>query len=294
MAWWRRKKQQLETQTPEEKVSVPKGVWSKCEACGEITYTEELIANLRVCPVCGHHAPMPTAERIESMLDDGSWEEHDLDLRSGDPLSFTDQKPYGQRLEKAKRTAGPTDAFRSGLGSIAGVPVSAGFFAFEFMGGSMGSVVGEKVTRVFERALELHRPALVFSASGGARMQEGVLSLMQMAKTSAARGRLRDAGLPYISVVLHPTTGGVAASFATLGDLIIAEPKALVGFAGPRVIMQTIGQELPKGFQRAEFLLEHGMVDRIVSRLEMREQLGLMLQLLGSKPKPQASAAASS
>ncbi len=290
MAWWRRKKQLLDTQTAEEKVSVPKGVWSKCEACGEITYTEELIANLRVCPVCGHHAPMPTAERITAMLDDDSWDERDTELRSGDPLGFTDQKPYQQRLEKARRTAGSGDAFRSGLGTISGLPVSVGFFAFEFMGGSMGSVVGEKVTRVFERALELHRPAVVFSASGGARMQEGVLSLMQMAKTSAARGKLRERGLPYISVVLHPTTGGVAASFATLGDLIIAEPKALVGFAGPRVIVQTIGTELPKGFQRAEFLLEHGMVDRIVSRLELREQLGLMLRLLGSRPKPSVEA----
>jgi acetyl-CoA carboxylase carboxyl transferase subunit beta len=167
------------------------------------------------------------------------------------------------------------------------VPVSVGFFAFEFMGGSMGSVVGEKVTRVFERAVEHHRPAVVFSASGGARMQEGVLSLMQMAKTSAARAKLRNVGLPYVSVVLHPTTGGVAASFAMLGDVIFAEPRALVGFAGPRVIQQTIGQELPKGFQRAEFLLEHGMVDRIISRLEMREQIGLLLRLLGTRPQAQ-------
>jgi acetyl-CoA carboxylase carboxyl transferase subunit beta len=177
-----------------------------------------------------------------------------------------------------------------GIGEIDKVPVSAGFFAFEFMGGSMGSVVGEKVTLVFERAVELHRPAIVFSASGGARMQEGVLSLMQMAKTSAARGRLRALGLPYISVVLHPTTGGVAASFAMLGDVILAEPRALVGFAGPRVIQQTIGQELPKGFQRAEFLLEHGMVDRIVSRLELREQLALLLRLLGIRRRAPAVA----
>ena len=221
-----------EKNTAEEKVSVPKGVWSKCEGCGEITYTEELIQNLRVCPVCGHHAPMPTSERIAAMLDDGTWSEEDLDIRSGDPLGFVDSKAYDERLKKARRTAGPGDAFRSGTGSIGDVPVSVGFFAFEFMGGSMGSVVGEKVTRVFERAVELHRPAVVFSASGGARMQEGVLSLMQMAKTSAARAKLRDVGLPYVSVVLHPTTGGVAASFSMLGDVIFAEPKALVGFAG--------------------------------------------------------------
>lgn len=282
MAWWRRKKEPLEKQTPEDKVSVPKGLWSKCEGCGEITYTDELIQNLRVCPLCGHHAPMPTHERIAAMIDEGTWTEHSRELRSGDPLVFTDQKPYRERLDKALRGSDLGEAFLCGTGEMNGVPVSAGFFAFEFMGGSMGSVVGEKVTRVFEKAVEMHRPAVVFSASGGARMQEGVLSLMQMAKTSAARARLRERGLPYVSVVLHPTTGGVAASFAMLGDIIIAEPRALVGFAGPRVIQQTIGQELPKGFQRAEFLLEHGMIDRIVSRLELREQIGLLLDLLGT------------
>jgi acetyl-CoA carboxylase carboxyl transferase subunit beta len=286
MAWWRRKKDPLEKDSPRAKVSVPKGLWSKCESCGEITYTEELVDNLRVCPVCQHHGPMPTTERIASMIDPGTWEEKDTELRSGDPLGFIDHKPYFERLEKAVANNGGGDAFVSGLGEIDSVPVSAGFFAFEFMGGSMGSVVGEKCTRVFERALETSRPAVVFSASGGARMQEGVLSLMQMAKTSAARSRLREAKLPYISIVLHPTTGGVAASFAMLGDLIVAEPRALVGFAGPRVIQQTIGQDLPKGFQRAEFLLEHGMIDRIVSRLEMREQLGLMLRLLLGRPEP--------
>ena len=181
-----------------------------------------------------------------------------------------------------KKTSRP-DAFVSGTGQMGRIPVSVGFFAFEFMGGSMGSVVGERCTRVFERALEHRCPAVVFSASGGARMQEGILSLMQMAKTSAARARLREEGLPYISVLLHPTTGGVAASFAFLGDVILAEPKALIGFAGPRVIQQTIGQELPEGFQRSEFLIEHGMIDRIVSRLEMRTQLATVLRLLGSK-----------
>lgn len=291
MAWWRRKKDHLEKDSPKAKVSVPKGLWSKCESCGEITYTEELVENLRVCPVCQHHGPMPTTERIAAMIDAGTWEEKDTELRSGDPLGFVDQKPYAERLDKAIAGNGGGDAFVSGLGEVDGVAVSAGFFAFEFMGGSMGSVVGEKVTRVFERALDTSRPAIVFSASGGARMQEGVLSLMQMAKTSAARARLRDAKLPYISVVLHPTTGGVAASFAMLGDLIIAEPRALVGFAGPRVIQQTIGQDLPKGFQRAEFLLEHGVIDRIVSRLELREQLGLMLRLLLGRPEPRRAAA---
>jgi len=283
MAWWRRKKDALDKDAAAGKVSIPKGLWSKCESCGEITYTDELISNLRVCPVCGHHATMSTAERIEAMLDAGTWVEHDTELRSGDPLGFFDSQAYRDRIDKAVRSSGSTEAFRSGVGEMDGVPVSVGFFAFEFMGGSMGSVVGEKVTRVFERALERRTPALVFSASGGARMQEGILSLMQMAKTSAARARLREAGLPYISILLHPTTGGVAASFAFLGDLILAEPKALIGFAGPRVIQQTIGQELPEGFQRSEFLLEHGMIDRIVSRLELREQLAALLRLLGTK-----------
>lgn len=280
MAWWRRKKEPLDQPSGEGKVSVPKGLWSKCDSCGEISYTDELVDNLRVCPVCGHHAPMPTDERVLAMLDEGTWEEMDVELASGDPLGFTDQKAYKDRIKAAVKKTGRQDAFVSGIGKMDGVDVSAGFFAFEFMGGSMGSVVGEKCTRVFERALERGTPAVVFSASGGARMQEGILSLMQMAKTSAARARLRDAGLPYVSVLLHPTTGGVAASFAFLGDLILAEPQALIGFAGPRVIQQTIGQELPEGFQTSEFLLEHGMVDRIVSRLEMREHIGGLLRLL--------------
>ena len=281
MAWWRRKKEALERPEPGGKVSVPAGLWTKCDSCAEITYTEELIQNLRVCPVCGHHHVMPTSERIAASVDEGSWVEHEQDLCSGDPLGFTDSKPYTKRIVAAQAKSQRNDAFVSGVGRVDGIECSLGFFAFEFMGGSMGSVVGEKVTRVFERALELEAPAIVFSASGGARMQEGILSLMQMAKTSAARAKLRQAGLPYISVLLHPTTGGVAASFAFLGDLILAEPRALIGFAGPRVIQQTIGQELPEGFQRSEFLLEHGMVDRIVSRLEMRDQIGLLLRLLG-------------
>ena len=281
MAWWRRKKDALERPEPGGKVSVPAGLWTKCDSCAEITYTEELIQNLRVCPVCGHHHVMPTDERISASVDPGTWTEFEQDLCSGDPLGFTDSKRYRDRIDAAQLKSGRNDAFVSGVGRVDGIEVSLGFFAFEFMGGSMGSVVGEKVTCVFERALEQRLPAIVFSASGGARMQEGILSLMQMAKTSAARAKLREAGLPYISVLLHPTTGGVAASFAFLGDLILTEPKALIGFAGPRVIQQTIGQELPEGFQRSEFLLEHGMVDRIVSRLEMRDQIGLILRLLG-------------
>ncbi len=286
MAWWRRKKEPLEKGSPAGKVSVPKGMWTKCDSCGEVTYTAELVQNLRVCPVCEHHHRMPTHERIASIMDDGSWTELDTELRSGDPLEFKDQKAYRDRLKAAVQKCKMPDAFVSGLGDLDGVPASVGFFAFEFMGGSMGSVVGEKVTRVFERARERNVPALVFSASGGARMQEGILSLMQMAKTSAARGRLRDAGIPYISVLLNPTTGGVAASFAFLGDVIVAEPRAQIGFAGARVIQQTIGQELPEGFQRAEFLLEHGMVDRIIHRADLKDQLGSILRLLGSVGSP--------
>ncbi len=281
MAWWTRKKEALNrTASAESKVSVPKGLWSKCDSCGDISQTEDLIANLRVCKACGHHHLQPTKERIGSVLDKGSWEELDTEIRSGDPLGFTDQKPYAERVEAAMKSSQYTDAFVSGMGRVDGVTVSVGFFAFEFMGGSMGSVVGEKVTRVLERAAERNCPAIVFNASGGARMQEGILSLMQMAKTSAARAKLRDVKLPYISVLLHPTTGGVAASFAFLGDVIVAEPNALIGFAGPRVIQQTIGQELPEGFQRSEFLLEHGMIDAIVSRIELRRYLGQVCRML--------------
>lgn len=281
MAWWRRKKEPLAKPDADAKVSVPKGLWTKCDGCAEITYTQELIDHLRVCPVCRHHHILPIRERIAATIDQGSWQEESGDLRSGDPLSFHDQKSYPDRVAAAINKTGFNDAFIRGLGTIDSIPVSAGFFVFEFMGGSMGSVVGEKITQVFERALELNRPALVFSASGGARMQEGILALMQMAKTSAARTRLREAGIPYISVMLHPTTGGVAASFAFQGDVNFAEPKALIGFAGSRVIQQTIGQELPKGFQRSEFLEEHGMIDKIVSRLEMRSELSRVMRLLG-------------
>ena len=206
-----------------------------------------------------------------------------MSIESVDPLGFRDSKRYSERLRGARRTAGPSDAVRAGAGAVEGYPVQLGVFVFEFMGGSMGSVVGEKVTRLFERALERRTPAIVFSASGGARMQEGVLSLMQMAKTSAALGRLREAGLPYFSVLLHPTTGGVAASFAMLGDVILAEPKALIGFAGARVIQNTIRQRLPPGFQRAEFLLEHGFLDSIVPRRELRPTLARLCRLLGPR-----------
>ena len=284
MAWWSRTGG-LEA---EPKKSVPKGIWIKCEKCTATLYESDLIANLRVCTSCGHHLRMPTDERIGMILDT-EWTEHDTTLESSDPLGFkVDGKKYTDQIRSATKKTGDGDAYRAGTGTIGGIPVEAGFFVFEFMGGSMGSVVGEKITRQFERALAHRRPAVLFSASGGARMQEGVLSLMQMAKTSAARSRMREARVPYIAVLLHPTTGGVAASIAMLGDITLAEPDALIGFAGPRVIEQTIRQQLPPGFQRSEFLLEHGMVDQVVPRLELKAALVRALRWFTHTPSPDA------
>ena len=281
MAWYKR--EDREDDLSEEKRSVPAGVFTKCPGCRAVLDTDNLGKNNNVCPQCQHHFPLASARRLELILDPGSFVEADASIESVDPLGFRDSKKYGDRLRAARRASGGTDAVRAGSGRIEGTPVEIGVFVFEFMGGSMGSVVGEKVTRIFERALERHAAALVFSASGGARMQEGVLSLMQMAKTSAALGRMREVGLPYISVLLNPTTGGVAASFAMLGDVILAEPKALIAFAGARVIQNTIRQRLPPGFQRAEFLLEHGFLDKIVHRNETRTTLANLLRFLGPR-----------
>jgi acetyl-CoA carboxylase carboxyl transferase subunit beta len=281
MAWYKR--EERDDDLAEEKRSVPAGVFTKCPGCRETLRTADVEQNANVCPKCEHHFPIGAIQRLELLLDPGSFVEEDASIESVDPLGFRDSKRYGDRLRSARRTAGPTDSVRAGSGKLEGQPVQVGMFVFEFMGGSMGSVAGEKVTRVFERALERRTPAIVFSASGGARMQEGVLSLMQMAKTSAALGRLREAGLPYISVLLHPTTGGVAASFAMLGDVILAEPKAQIGFAGARVIQNTIRQRLPAGFQRAEFLLDHGFLDHIVHRRDMRDTLSRLCRLLGPR-----------
>jgi acetyl-CoA carboxylase carboxyl transferase subunit beta len=270
MAWWSRTQGLAE----QPKKSVPKGIWTKCERCSTTLYEADLDANLKVCTSCNHHFRMPTEGRIEMICDGGAWEEHDRDLESGDPLGFrVDGKRYADQIKGTTRKVGAGDAYRAGTASVGGIPVEVGFFVFEFMGGSMGSVVGEKITRQFERAVEARRPAVLFTASGGARMQEGVLSLMQMAKTSAARSKLREAHVPYIAVLLHPTTGGVAASVAMLGDVILAEPDALIGFAGPRVIEQTIRQQLPPGFQRSEFLLDHGMIDVVVPRKDLKATL---------------------
>jgi acetyl-CoA carboxylase carboxyl transferase subunit beta len=283
MAWFSKKQEPRIARTDEdaERPSRMRGLWAKCEQCDEIIYREEIEKNLNVCPNCGHHMPWPARTRLQTILDSGSFEELDKDMEPQDPLGFTDSKKYRDRLRSTRKVTGERDAFVAGVGSIDGRRVSAGCFLFEFMGGSMGSVVGEKVARLFERAVEFECPAVIFSASGGARMQEGIFSLMQMAKTSVALARFREVRKPYISVLLHPTTGGVAASFSWLGDVVLAEPKALIGFAGPRVIEQTIRQKLPDGFQRSEFLKEHGMIDAIVHRKDLRSRLGQLLSLLG-------------
>jgi acetyl-CoA carboxylase carboxyl transferase subunit beta len=283
MAWFRKLER---PKAPAPDAGAPRksrmeGLWVKCDACGEILYRPDFEKALNVCTACGAHAPLPARRRIELVVDPGSFEEHDRNLVSKDPLGFSDSKRYRDRVRSTIKATGEKDAFVGGLGRIHGHLVSLGAFHFPFMGGSMGSVVGEKVTRVFERATERRCPAIVFSASGGARMQEGIFSLMQMAKTSAAIARFRETRQPYISVLLHPTTGGVAASFAWLGDVTLAEPRALIGFAGPRVIEQTIRQKLPEGFQRSEFLVDHGMIDMIVHRKDLRDRLGQLLGLLG-------------
>ena len=281
-AWWSKQKTKMKpAEAQKSKRSVPSGLFQKCDECGATVPTEKVKEATWCCPQCGHHFVLPTDERIKASVDAGSFVEEDASLQPEDPLEFRDSKRYADRLRSAQKQVGTPDAFKEGMATIEGRPVSVGFFVFEFMGGSMGSVVGEKITRLFERALARRVPAIIFSASGGARMQEGILSLMQMAKTTAALARLKEAGLPYISVLLHPTTGGVAASFAMLGDVILAEPKALIGFAGPRVIEQTIRQKLPEGFQRSEFLLQHGMVDSIVKRDEMKATLARLVALLG-------------
>ncbi|MFT7521234.1 MAG: acetyl-CoA carboxylase carboxyl transferase subunit beta [Kiritimatiellia bacterium] len=256
---------------------------TKCQSCAEPLFNDILAEHMFVCPHCGYHFRIFAETRLEQLIDEGSAVMHDEDLAPVDVLGFVDSKPYTTRIELATKKTGRNDAFMSASATIDNVPVEIGVLDFRYMGGSMGSVVGECITRLYERAIKNDRPAIVVSASGGARMQEGVLSLMQMAKTCAALARLKDeAGMPYISVLTHPTTGGVAASFAMLGDIIVAEPAALIGFAGARVIEQTIGESLPEGFQTSEYLLDHGMVDRIVRRQDLREELATMLrQLLG-------------
>ena len=260
-----------------EKRSFGKGVFRKCDVCDQTLPSEQLIANFEVCPLCGQHHKLAAPRWRDLLLDGGHLDEWDAHLEPADPLGFSDGKSYPERVTAAQRSSKAREAIEIGRAKIEGQSIAYGAFLFAFMGGSMGSVVGEKVTRLFERATAERLPVVLLQASGGARMQEGILSLMQMAKTVAALERLRAARLPFFSVLLHPTTGGVAASFALLGDVNIAEPKALIGFAGPRVIEQTIRQKLPEGFQTSEFLLSHGMVDRIVSRLDMKKELSRLI-----------------
>src|SRR4051794_21777203 len=273
------------------KKDIPKGLYTKDPVSGDIVFNKEVEDNLMVVPKSGHHFPIGARARIAKLFDAGSFSETDIAVRSSDPLKFVDSQPYPERIKRYEKESGLPEAVVCGTGKILGIEVSAAVMDFRFCGGAMGAAGGEKITRAIELAIKREAPCIIFSASGGARMQEGIYSLMQMAKTSAALGRLGQAGLPFISVLTHPTMGGVTASFATLGDVIIAEPGALIGFAGARVIKDTTKQTLPAGFQTAEFLLKHGLIDQIVSRLEMRQRLHDILSALHLKKKPAATAA---
>lgn len=284
VAWF--KKEKTPKQPAADRRSIPEGLWLKCENCKEIVYKKEVLRNSNVCPKCNYHFRTTARERLEQLLDDGNYREFDAEISPVDALGFVDTKPYRDRLADYQARTGLKDAIISCTGSLGGHPVVIAAMEYGFMGGSMGSVVGEKVARCAEAALQERMPLIVISCSGGARMQEGALSLVQMAKISGALARLDEARVPYISLLTDPTTGGVTASFAMLGDLNIAEPKALIGFAGPRVIEQTIRQKLPVGFQRSEFLLEHGMLDLIVERSQMRELLIGCLNFMVGAPRP--------
>ena len=291
IAWFkkiRKPKQAVE----HKRIQVPEGLWVKCNSCKEIIYKKEVLRNANVCPKCNYHFRISARERLASLFDDERYQEIDTDIYSIDPLKFKDVKAYKDRLREYRQRTGLNDAIINARGTIGGMPVMFSAMEYGFMGGSMGSAVGEKVTRAIERAIDERVPLIIISCSGGARMQEGTLSLMQMAKIAAALGKLHEARLPYISVMTDPTTGGVTASYAMLGDLNYAEPKALIGFAGPRVIEQTIREKLPPGFQRAEFLKEHGMIDDIVPRREMRDVLIRSLKLLYNRDVLSAAPAA--
>lgn len=275
MAWFKKVRKPIEGTA--DKSRVPEGLWVKCPSCAQIIYNKDLAASLSVCTKCGHHFRLSATERLRSLFDD-AWAEHDGGLMSTDPLHFTDTKPYRQRLDASMQTTGLRDAVISATGRVGGLDCQIAAMEYGFIGGSMGVVVGEKITRAIERATARQTPIIIVSCSGGARMMEGALSLMQMAKISAALARLDRARVPYISILTDPTTGGVTASFAMLGDVNIAEPRALIGFAGPRVIEQTIRQKLPEGFQRSEFLLEHGMLDMVVDRRELKEVIVRVLK----------------
>ncbi len=275
MAWFKRSTSNIEApRTPRD---VPDGSWVKCESCGQMMHLSQLAASLHTCVHCGASFRVASLQYIEILLDEGSFKEHDRKLKATDPLGFVDTKAYKDRIEDTIRKSGISDAMRCGMGKIDGHDVSIAVMDFGFIGGSMGAVVGEKIARSIDRAIKSNCPLIIVSASGGARMMEGAYSLMQMAKTSARLTTLHDAGLPYISIMLDPTTGGVTASFAMLGDVNIGEPGALIGFAGPRVIKQTIGRDLPEGFQRSEFLLDKGFLDLVVPRKDMRATIAKLL-----------------
>ncbi len=280
MAWFKK----VGIRKEDKRVKIPEGLWVKCGNCKEIVYRKEVLRNLQVCPKCNYHFRISARERLNLLVDQNTFQEMDADLASSDPLRFRDSVPYRDRLKKSRESSGLSDAVLTGEAKIKGVSAIIGILDFSFMGGSMGSVVGEKITRAAETALSRRYPLVIVSASGGARMQEGMFSLMQMAKTSAAIGRLKQEGLPYISILSDPTFGGVSASFAMLGDVIIAEPRSLIGFAGPRVIEQTIKQQLPDDFQRAEFLLKHGLIDMVVDRKHLKETVARILRLLLAEP----------
>ena len=286
MPWFKKKDQPRRPDDNEERTMRTEGVFVKCEGCEEMLFKRELEENLNVCPRCNHHRRIDASERLRLTLDDEQWEELDAGLVSTDPLNFVDSKSYRARLRDMQERTGNLDALITGRGKIEGHPAVVCAMELSFVGGSLGSVVGEKITRAIELAIKSHSALVIFSASGGARMQEGAISLMQMAKISAALARLDEAGLPFISVLTDPTTGGVTASFAMLGDLNIAEPGAQIGVVGPRVIEQTIKQKLPEGFQRAEFLLEHGMLDAVVDRKDLKSFITHSLDFMNQNGKP--------
>ncbi len=284
MAWF--KKERKPRTSERVRLEIPADAWEKCDECGHIDIKERFVRALNVCPNCGHHRRITAQEYIDLLVDEGSWHELDAQLRSADPLKFEN---YPERLELARKKAGALDALRSGYARLDGMPVDLAVMDFSYMGGSMGSVVGEKIARLTRRSVEKKIPLIIVSASGGARMQEGVLSLMQMAKTSVEIARLNRVGVPFISILTNPTTGGVSASYGMQGDVILAEPGAVVGFAGPRVIKQTIGQDLPEGFQTAEFLVEHGMVDAVVPRSELRDSTARLLRHMAGRQPAEAA-----
>jgi len=286
MAWFKKARKPMRSPGAEKPSRVPEGLWVKCPDCAQILYNKDLEKNLSVCPKCAYHFRISATDRLRALLDEERWTEHDAHLTSTDPLRFTDTKAYRDRLRAAEEATGLKDAVIVATGRLEGLDVVVAAMEYAFIGGSMGVVAGEKITRAAELALERRQPLVIISCSGGARMMEGALSLMQMAKICAALARLDRAAVPFISVLTDPTTGGVTASFAMLGDLNIAEPKALIGFAGPRVIEQTIRQKLPEGFQRSEFLLDHGMLDLIVDRREMKATLARALRFMGAAPAP--------